>query len=387
MPEPDGAPGRRDERSQSHRPSRNPRPPGGGDGGQAASGRDAPLYGALDLGTNNCRLLIARPARDGFRVVDSFSRIVRLGEGLSHTGRLDAAAMDRAYDALALCAERVVRKGLDTRRLTAVATQACRQAENGAAFVERVRLGTGLRLRIIDPAEEARLSVEGCLNLFDPRAEAVLVIDVGGGSTELSWLKKRGREMETVAWMSAPVGVVTLAERHPEPVDLAHGAGEAWYEAMVGDMRDALTAGNIEDDGMRDLFASGRGHMVGTSGAITSLAGVHLNLRRYQRDRVDGLWMTRLQCEAAADRLKALGPKGRAAESCIGPDRADLVLAGAAILEAVQRAWPCERVRVADRGLREGLLLQKMREDRKPPKRRRRRHGRGGSQAAGAPET
>ena len=320
-------------------------------------------------------------------MVDSFSRIVRLGEGLSHTGRLDAAAMDRAYDALALCAERVVRKGLDADRLTAVATQACRQAENGAAFVERVRLGTGLRLRIIDPAEEARLSVEGCLNLFDPRAEAVLVIDVGGGSTELSWLKKRGREMETVAWMSAPVGVVTLAERHPEPVDLAHGAGEAWYEAMVGDMRDALTAGNIEDDGMRDLFASGRGHMVGTSGAITSLAGVHLNLRRYQRDKVDGLWMTRLQCEAAADRLKALGPKGRAAESCIGPDRADLVLAGAAILEAVQRAWPCERVRVADRGLREGLLLQKMREDRKPPKRRRRRHGRGGSQAAGAPET
>ena len=386
MPEPDGAPRRRDERSQSQRPSRTFRSSGVGGGGQATSGRDAPLYGALDLGTNNCRLLIARPARDGFRVVDSFSRIVRLGEGLSHTGRLDAAAMDRAYDALALCAERVVRKGLDADRLTAVATQACRQAENGAAFVERVRLGTGLRLRIIDPAEEARLSVEGCLNLFDPRAEAVLVIDVGGGSTELSWLKKRGREMETVAWMSAPVGVVTLAERHPEPADLTNGAGDTWYEAMVGDMRDALAAGNVEDGGMRDLFASGRGHMVGTSGAITSLAGVHLNLRRYQRDRVDGLWMTRLQCEAAADRLKALGPKGRAAESCIGPDRADLVLAGAAILEAVQRAWPCERVRVADRGLREGLLLQKMREDRKP-KRRRRRNGRGGSQAAGAPET
>lgn len=374
MPDPSGAPRRRDERSRVQRSS-----------SRDASGRDAPVFGALDLGTNNCRLLIARPARAGFRVVDSFSRIVRLGEGLSRTGRLDNAAMDRAYDALGLCAERVVRRGVDSVRLSAVATQACRQAENGQEFIDRVRQGTGLKLRIIDPAEEARLSVEGCLNLFDPRAEAVLVIDVGGGSTELSWLRKSGGEMKTVAWMSAPLGVVTLAERHPEP----ETSGDDWYEAMVADMGAALAAGEFEDAEFRRLFTTGRGHLVGTSGAITSLAGVHLNLRRYQRDRVDGLWMTRAECDAAADRLKAMGPKGRAAEACIGPDRADLVLAGAAILEAVQRAWPSERVRVADRGLREGLLLQQMREAKKPQRRRRDRgRGRGGQAAgAGAPET
>ncbi|AQR62517.1 exopolyphosphatase [Brevundimonas sp. LM2] len=371
MPAPDGAPRRRDERSRVQRVS-----------GGETSGRDGPVYGALDLGTNNCRLLIARPARDGFRVVDSFSRIVRLGEGLSRTGRLDDAAMDRAYEALALCAERVVRRGVDSARLSAVATQACRQAENGAGFIERVRRGTGLNLRIIDPAEEARLSVEGCLNLFDPDAEAVLVIDVGGGSTELSWLRKSGAEMKTVAWMSAPLGVVTLAERHPEPAI----SGEAWYEAMVADMTAALAVSPFEDAEFRRLFSSGKGHLVGTSGAITSLAGVHLNLRRYQRDRVDGLWMTRAECETAAERLKALGPKGRAAESCIGPDRADLVLAGAAILDAVQRAWPSERVRVADRGLREGLLLQQMRQARKPVRRRRHR-GRSQAGGAGGPET
>ncbi|CAN5392250.1 Ppx/GppA phosphatase family protein [soil metagenome] len=340
-------------------------------------------YAALDLGTNNCRLLIARPMRDGFRVVDSFSRIVRLGEGLTHTGRLDPAAMDRAYDALAACAERVVRKGLDSSRLTAVATQACRQAENGEAFIERVRLGTGLRLKIIDPAEEAQLSVQGCINLFDPRAEAILVIDVGGGSTELSWLRKRGREIETVGWMSAPLGVVTLADRHPEPVSGSAEASGAWYEAMVADVGTAIAAGGFADPELARIFASGRGHLVGTSGAITSLAGIHLNLRRYQRDRIDGLWMTRSDCDAATARLKALGPQGRAAEACIGPDRADLVLAGAAILEAVQRAWPCERVRVADRGLREGLLLQAMRADRKP-KKRRRSHGRRQGQAQDA---
>ena len=369
MPETPGAPGRRDSRSLP-RSSRN--------GGSVD--RDAPLYGALDLGTNNCRLLIARPARDGFRVVDSFSRIVRLGESLSRTGRLDDRAMDRAYDTLALCAERLARKGVDPQRLTAVATQACRMAENGPAFIERVRRGTGLRLRIIDPSEEAALSVSGCLNLFDPRAEAVLVIDVGGGSTELSWLTKGASGFDTVAWMSAPLGVVTLAERHPEP----EGSPPAWYEAMVADFGAAIAAGAPDAPALAELFRTSRGHMVGTSGAITSLAGIHLGLRRYQRDLVDGLWMTRVDCERAADRLIALGPAGRAAESCIGPDRADLVLAGAAILEAVQRAWPCERVRVADRGLREGLLLQRMREDRQQKPRRKRRRRRNGGAAVTA---
>lgn len=387
MPEPDAAAARRDERSPRRRSGHRASGAGSGAGG-AQSG--APLYGALDLGTNNCRLLIARPARDGFRVVDSFSRIVRLGEGLSLTGRLDDAAMDRTYDALAHCAERIGRKGLEPSRLSAVATQACRAAENGEAFVERVRRGTGLNLRIIDPAEEARLSVQGCLNLFDPTADAVLVIDVGGGSTELSWLKRQGREMKTVAWMSAPLGVVTLAERHPEPRGGSSEEDARWYEAMVADVSAALAAGCASDPALEVLRTSGRSHLVGTSGAITSLAGVHLNLRRYQRDLVDGLWMTRAQCDAATRRLRDMGAARRAAEACIGPNRADLVVAGAAILDGVQRAWPCERVRVADRGLREGLLLERMRADRSPTRRRRRGRGRsGGAQAggAGAPET
>ncbi|MEG1451871.1 Ppx/GppA phosphatase family protein [Brevundimonas sp.] len=370
MPETKGAPSKRDSRSQSSRPRRS------GD-----SNREAPLYGALDLGTNNCRLLIARPARDGFRVVDSFSRIVRLGEGLSRTGRLDDHAMERAYEALSLCAERIARRGLKAENLSAVATQACRAASNGPEFIERVRKGTGLNLRIIDPIEEARLSVAGCLNLIDPESEAVLVIDVGGGSTELSWMRRTDEGLETLAWMSAPLGVVTLAERHPEP----QGSPHNWYEAMVADVGDAIAKGAPNDLLYHSLYQQGRAHMVGTSGAITSLAGIHLGLRRYQRDLVDGLWMTRTDCEAAANRLISLGPVGRAAENCIGPDRADLVLAGAAILEAVQRAWPCERVRVADRGLREGLLLTMMSEPNRATRkrRRRRRRSRGAANATG----
>lgn len=372
MPETKGAPLKRDSRSQPARPRRS------GD-----SNRDTPLYGALDLGTNNCRLLIARPSRDGFRVVDSFSRIVRLGEGLTRTGRLDDNAMVRAQEALALCAERIARRGLRAENLSAVATQACRAAENGPDFIERIRVQTGLKLRIIDPVEEARLSVAGCLNLIDPETEAVLVIDVGGGSTELSWMRRTENGLETLAWMSAPLGVVTLAERHPEP----KGSPRSWYEAMVADVSDAIAKGAPTDPQYHALYKQGLAHMVGTSGAITSLAGIHLGLRRYQRDLVDGLWMTRTDCEAAAHRLITLGPAGRAAENCIGPDRADLVLAGAAILEAVQRAWPCERVRVADRGLREGLLLTMMNEPPRPAKKRKRRRRRGRNKGAAANTT
>lgn len=335
----------------------------------------AQCYAALDLGTNNCRLLIATPARDGgFRIVEAFSRIVRLGEGLTHSGRLQPAAMERAVAALKVCAEKVRRR--QVVRLRAVATQACRMADNGPEFIDRVERETGLKLTIITPDEEARLSVAGCANLLDPEAEAALVIDVGGGSTELSWVTLTpaggGRaKPELKAWLSIPRGVVTLSERFPEPP----GDKTAWYRAMVDAVK-ADIAGFGAADPMHEVFRSGRAHLVGTSGAITSLAGLHLNLRRYERARVDGLWMTEAECRAAADRLLALEPSGRAAEPCIGRDRADLVLAGAAILQAVQELWPCQRVRVADRGLREGMLMALMKNRRR--KKRRRRGGAGG---------
>jgi exopolyphosphatase/guanosine-5'-triphosphate,3'-diphosphate pyrophosphatase len=336
----------------------------------------APLFAALDLGTNNCRLLIAAPSADGFRVVESFSRIVRLGDGLSRTGVLDQRAMERALAALQICADKMARRGVSSVR--AVATQACRAAQNGEAFIARVKAATGLEFSIITPREEARLSVAGCLNLLDRSQEAALVIDVGGGSTELSWVDLRpdrnGRAKPAPpvgAWLSIPIGVVTLAERYPEE----HG-GAAWFEAMRTEVRLELQAFKGADM-FRDAFARGKAHLIGTSGAITSLAGMHLGLVRYDRNRVDGLWMTRDACRNAADQLMMLGPEGRAGQPCIGPDRADLVLAGAAILEAVQDVWPCDRVRVADRGLREGILLSLIAEHAGAnPKRRRRRHKR-----------
>ena len=354
------------------------RPPDGRGRNTGSAPSEVRAYAALDLGTNNCRLLIASPTPGGFRILDAFSRIVRLGDGLAHTGRLDAAAMDRALDALKVCADRIRRRGVPQVR--AVATQACRSAANGVDFIARVEAETGLRLHIISPREEARLSVAGCVTLLDRDMEAALVVDVGGGSTELSWVDLSelihtggGRmphpaRLPIKAWLSIPIGVVTLADRFPE--DEANRA--AWFQVMVDAVKAEIGAFTRADD-MRPIFEAGRAHLIGTSGAITSLAGLHLGLRRYERSRVDGLWMRRADCEAAAERLMQLSPRERAAQPCIGPDRADLVLAGAAILQAVQELWPCERVRVADRGLREGLLMSLMA---KPPRRRRRRTGR-----------
>ncbi len=244
---------------------------------------------------------------------------------------------------------------------------------------------TGIQLQIITPREEARLSVAGCLALLDPSSDAALVLDVGGGSTELSWVDLRGRTGDAngrvgamppiKAWLSIPIGVVTLAEQFPE----VRPGEQDWYRRMVEAVK-ARIADFPHAETLRETFARGRAHLVGTSGAITSLAGIHLDLARYDRSRVDGLWLTREQCEATAVRLLSMDPAERAAQPCIGPDRADLVLAGAAILQAVQELWSCPRVRVADRGLREGLLLSLMAE---APGRRRSRRRRGGAGGQG----
>jgi len=349
-----------------------PSAPGATSRGRERPAGEAPCYGALDLGTNNCRLLIATPqGAGGFRVIEAYSRIVRLGEGLGQSGRLSEAAMERAMAALKVSAEKLRRRRV--LRLRAIATQACRMAENGPAFIDRVFDETGLRLQIIPPQEEARLSVAGCLNLIDRTADAALVVDVGGGSTELSWVDLRGAPPTGMpplrAWLSVPIGVVTLAERFPE----GETATETWFRAMVDTMKAEIAAFR-RADGLREIFDADRAHLIGTSGAITSLAGLHLDLPRYERSRVDGIWMTRNDCDTAAGRLLAITAKERAEQPCIGPDRADLVLAGAAILQAVQELWPCSRVRVADRGLREGILLSLM-SDRGGRRRRRRRGG------------
>ncbi|MGK2740090.1 Ppx/GppA phosphatase family protein [Tepidicaulis sp. LMO-SS28] len=354
-----------------------PRAPQASRQGAKENEAESAVYGALDLGTNNCRLLIARRGRNGFRVIDAFSRIVRLGEGLAHTGELSQDAMDRALEALKICADKMKRRGV-TRART-IATEACRKAANGAAFIERVERETGLILDVVTPEDEARLAVSGCAPLIDPKSGSALVFDIGGGSTELIWVRRSTRGRAVIEdWTSLPCGVVTLAE-HFGGVDVTDGI----YNSMVGHVTEHLDEFRGRE---RPSEQTENGfHLLGTSGTVTTIAGVQMGLKRYDRNKVDGAWVDPRSVGGVTRGLLAMNFEERAAHACVGRERADLVLAGCAILEAILNAWPADRLRVADRGLREGILFSLMSED--MPKRKRKRRRRRRARHKAAPQT
>jgi exopolyphosphatase/guanosine-5'-triphosphate,3'-diphosphate pyrophosphatase len=349
---------------------------GKNDTGAPARATAPSIYGALDLGTNNCRLLIAKPSRRGFLVIDAFSRIIRLGEGVLGSGRLSEAAMSRTIEALKVCSEKMSRRAVTRSR--AIATEACRIAANGEAFLDRVRRETGLAIEVVTQETEAKLAVSGCASLIDRNCDWTLVFDIGGGSSELIWLDLARVERPwrrtlhdrldvqncIAGWTSLPIGVVTLAERHGgRDVTLTS------YEAMVKDVMASLESFEAQHRfGTR--IAGRRAHFLGTSGTVTTISGIHLGLPVYERSRVDGCWLSARDVRAVSGDLIAMSYAERVAQPCIGQERADLVLAGCAILEALLRMWPCQRLRVADRGLREGILALLMAEDghdRRPP--------------------
>jgi len=328
------------------------------DSSAARKVRGRAIYAAIDLGTNNCRLLIARPSADGgFRVIDAFSRIVRLGEGLGASDRLSEAAMARTLDALKICAAKMHRR--EVTDLRAVATEACRRAVNCDEFLQRVAHETGIELEIISNNEEANLAIYGCAPLLDHGVSHALVFDIGGGSTELGWMRvpsgpsAAGRRVERVpcGWHSIPIGVVTLTERYGGREVPAEA-----YRAMVAEVAAAVAPFEAEHN-LGALVAEGRLQMLGMSGTVTTLCGVNQGLRRYDRARVDGCYMDFVTASRVSRRIAAMSYEDRAAVPCIGPARADPVIAGCAILEALCDSWPVGRMRVADRGLREGILF------------------------------
>jgi exopolyphosphatase/guanosine-5'-triphosphate,3'-diphosphate pyrophosphatase len=312
-------------------------------------------YGALDLGTNNCRLLIARPCENGFTVIDAFSRIVRLGEGLSYSGRLSDDAMDRAVAALSVCADKLRRRNVTLCR--SVATEACRRAANGRKFIERVRSETGIALEVIEPAEEARLAMLGCHKLLEPGDGPALIFDIGGGSTELILIEQSASGPQIRSWWSAPWGVVSLTESEGREAMDGEERMKA-YKRMRERARRSFEqfASTLprEREGIR---------LLGTSGTVTTLASVHLALPSYDRRAVDGLHVPVDSMRTISAAIAGMDHEERANLPCIGPDRADLVVAGCAILEAILEIWPAKNLGVADRGIREGILRSLMGRD------------------------
>ena len=314
--------------------------------------RKAVRVAALDLGTNNCRLLIAQPTAGGnLRIVDSFSRIVRLGEGVGQTGELSPAAIERTLAALKICSDHIRAKGV--RHVRAIATEACRQARNASVLVERARDEAGIELAIITTAEEARLAAIGCAPLIDPKAEGGLIFDIGGGSTEVIWMRRDAAgAVQVEASASEPAGVVALFDAWAgRPTD------RAGYEAMRAEMIERFRPIRSRMDAVA-WFDPDTHHLLGTSGTVTTLAGISMGLERYSRARVDASWHRSSDILAVIDRVVELDLEERAALGCVGRDRADLIVPGCAIFAAILALWPCAQLRVADRGLREGILRE-----------------------------
>lgn len=327
----------------------------GSPSGLAAAGVEGGVYAALDLGTNNCRLLIACPTSDGFRVLDSFSRIIRLGEGISATGSISDAAIERAIVALGICSDKI--RYRKARRLRLIATEACRAAANADSFRDRVAAETGIKLEVIDRETEATLAVIGCSPLLDPRGRGAILFDIGGGSTELVRIERDPQTPDSAprikGWMSIPLGVVSVAEKFG-----GRDVTRESYAQMVAEVAQHVAPFAAEHGkDLRDM------HLLGTSGTVTTLAGVYLNLFRYDRRRIDGIWMNNSDVTAVIEKLLGMSYQERINNNCISVERADLVLAGCAILDAIRNAFPLPRLRVADRGLREGMLVEMMRED------------------------
>jgi exopolyphosphatase/guanosine-5'-triphosphate,3'-diphosphate pyrophosphatase len=308
-------------------------------------------YAALDLGTNNCRLLIARPSGENFTVIDAFSRVVRLGEGLAASGKLSDEAMERTVAALHVCAEKLRRRNVRLAR--SVATEACRRASNGEAFIERVQRETGIMLDIISAQEEARLAVLGCHVLLEEGNGPAIIFDIGGGSTELVLVQPGEKVPRILDWLSVPWGVVSLTDM----VDGTDESEDARLDRYV-QMRRTVGRSFAEfAERIREhTCAPDPIRLLGTSGTVTTLASLHLELPQYDRRAVDGLIVPSLAMRDISTRLSRMSAPERKRLPCIGDDRANLVIAGCAILESILDIWPAEQLGVADRGIREGIL-------------------------------
>jgi exopolyphosphatase/guanosine-5'-triphosphate,3'-diphosphate pyrophosphatase len=321
------------------------------------------VIAAIDLGTTSCRLLVARPEGTSFRVIDSFSRVVRLGEGIQTHNRLQPGAINRTFEALKICRDKISKNYVNKMR--AVTTEACRRAENSAELLDCARRDLNINIEVITPLEEARLALSGCAAILDPKIPYAVAFDIGGGSTEIIWLKLMPSSqdqcfgiptVEVIDCASLPFGVVTLSEIYG-----SHFGDFGIYQELRKKVANEVQNFSIKNN-IQTHIQNGQVQMAGTSGTITTIGAVHLNLPKYDRRFIDGLFLHLKDIHRVSGQLLAMTHLERAQSSCIGPGRADLVLMGTAILEGICDVWALPHLRVADRGVREGILIDLLKE-------------------------
>lgn len=324
-------------------------------------------YAAIDLGTNSCRLVIATPTPSSFHIVETFSRITRLGEGIINNNELSHAAIRRTINTLKVCSG-VLEEYAPIVRARYVATAACRRAKNCKYFLELVKKETNLDIEIISSHEEARLAVVGCVPLLNRHIKRALVFDIGGGSTEVSLARMTASGKTLIeGYVSLPYGVVTVSEAFPnhEMTDLA-------YDTIIERTHKILNEFENKYH-ISQAIANQEIQVLGTSGTVTVLGAVFLNLSYYNRSVVDGLAMSRQDAMRTINKIRRIGDEGRKKHACIGASKADLTLAGCAIIEGLLSFWDISEITIADRGIREGILLDMMHKDRYANNKRRRR--------------
>lgn len=311
-------------------------------------------YAAIDLGTNSCRLVIAEPTPSSFHVVETFSKITRLGEGIIKDNMLSKPAIRRTINALKICSG-VLEEYAPIVRMRFVATAACRRALNCADFEKTVAKETGLPMEVISSKEEARLAVVGCMPLLNRMIKRALVFDIGGGSTEISLARitESGKTF-IEGFVSLPYGVVTISEAFPgrDMTNLAYDTIVERTQKILQEFEDKYQ--------ISEAIRNQEIQIIGTSGTVTVLGAVHLNLPRYNRAAVDGLALSGTDVERVIGKIKKMGYEGRCRHSCIGKQKADLTIAGCTIIEALGTFWPISEITIADRGIREGILLDMM---------------------------
>lgn len=302
---------------------------------------------AIDVGSNSIRQVIADVSPSGaIRTVDELKATPRLGAGVSATGRLSAEAMRRALDALTRMATLAAQ--IDADRVVAVATSAVREAANGAEFVEQVRAETGLELRLLEGAEEARLAFVSAQAHFDLARHPTVVMDIGGGSLELAL--SAGGVIDRL--LSFPLGALRLTERY---LTQTTGAGTVRRRDVQRLRREARRL-------LREALPARDWHgamLIGSGGTFTTLAAMHQFRRGLTAARtVHGTAVAREELEHILDALQALTPAERTAIPGLSPTRADIIIAGLAVAAEVVAWLEGREVVVSAHGIREGLLLE-----------------------------